>query len=187
MATACTSTTTVGSTVKASNPSSTGKYHNSFQNNSCISKPSEGTTFKVTDSFQNNRLDVGEGKDVSLDDQCPRWKLHKQCIKYLGPVSFMAPQNRTQKQSVYLAAVTPTTDNICCHNIVPKEREAYAVIVKNAKLIYKMSSQTVDTAGGDKGIKWIFILSTCKNLYIGQVSLSLKVHTQFWWTFTAFQ
>jgi hypothetical protein len=32
-------------------------------------------------------LDVGEGKDVNLEEHCPRWKLHKQCIKYLGPVS----------------------------------------------------------------------------------------------------
>ncbi|KAI4319576.1 hypothetical protein MLD38_033161 [Melastoma candidum] len=29
-------------------------------------------------------LDIGEGKEVSID-RCPRWKLHQQCIKYLGP------------------------------------------------------------------------------------------------------
>ena len=32
-----------------------------------------------------NRLDVGEGKDLDLPE-CPRAKLKKQCIKYLGPV-----------------------------------------------------------------------------------------------------
>ena len=31
------------------------------------------------------RLDVGEGKDLDLPE-CPRAKLKKQCIKYLGPV-----------------------------------------------------------------------------------------------------
>lgn len=29
-------------------------------------------------------LDVGDGKEVNLD-KCPRTKLHRQCIKYLGP------------------------------------------------------------------------------------------------------
>nr|GMD19376.1 IQ domain-containing protein IQM2-like [Ipomoea batatas] len=31
-------------------------------------------------------LDLGEGKEVNLVDQCPRWKLQDQCIKYLGPM-----------------------------------------------------------------------------------------------------
>ncbi|KAM0950023.1 putative IQ domain-containing protein IQM [Dioscorea sansibarensis] len=30
-------------------------------------------------------LDVGAGKEVNLDKQCPRSKLQRQCIKYLGP------------------------------------------------------------------------------------------------------
>lgn len=30
-------------------------------------------------------LDVGDGKDVTLEEHCSRRKLHKQCIKYLGP------------------------------------------------------------------------------------------------------
>ncbi|KAK3153699.1 hypothetical protein QOZ80_2BG0179910 [Eleusine coracana subsp. coracana] len=90
-------------------------------------------------------LDVGEGKDVSLDEHCPRWKLHKQCIKYLGP----------------------------------KEREAYEVIVEDARLMYKLSRQIVDTTGSDKGIKWIFILSTCKNLYIGQKQKGVFQHSSF--------
>uniref|UniRef100_J3LKC8 Uncharacterized protein n=1 Tax=Oryza brachyantha TaxID=4533 RepID=J3LKC8_ORYBR len=30
-------------------------------------------------------LDVGEGKEVNLEDHCPRWKLLQQCIRYLGP------------------------------------------------------------------------------------------------------
>lgn len=31
------------------------------------------------------RLDVGDGKELDLEE-CPRSKLRKQCIKYLGPV-----------------------------------------------------------------------------------------------------
>ncbi|XP_074581665.1 IQ domain-containing protein IQM2-like isoform X2 [Curcuma longa] len=31
------------------------------------------------------RLDVGEGKEVNLEQQCARSKLQQQCIKYLGP------------------------------------------------------------------------------------------------------
>ncbi|OQU93166.1 hypothetical protein SORBI_3001G492900 [Sorghum bicolor] len=30
-------------------------------------------------------LDIGEGKEVNIDDHCPRWKLLQQCIRYLGP------------------------------------------------------------------------------------------------------
>ncbi|XP_062200894.1 IQ domain-containing protein IQM5-like [Phragmites australis] len=90
-------------------------------------------------------LDVGEGKDVSLDEHCPRWKLHKQCIKYLGP----------------------------------KERESYEVIVEDARLMYKLSRQIVDTTGSTKRTKWIFVLSTCKTLYIGQKQKGVFQHSSF--------
>ncbi|CAM0146700.1 unnamed protein product [Urochloa decumbens] len=30
-------------------------------------------------------LDIGEGKEVNMEDRCPRWKLLQQCIRYLGP------------------------------------------------------------------------------------------------------
>ncbi|KAL6641204.1 hypothetical protein ACP70R_019385 [Stipagrostis hirtigluma subsp. patula] len=89
-------------------------------------------------------LDIGEGKDVSLED-CPRWKLHKQCIKYLGP----------------------------------KEREAYEVIVEDARLMYKLSRRIVDTTGGAKGTKWIFVLSTCRTLYIAQKQKGVFQHSSF--------
>ncbi|KAL5230518.1 hypothetical protein ABZP36_029294 [Zizania latifolia] len=90
-------------------------------------------------------LDVGEGKDVNLEEHCPRWKLHKQCIKYLGP----------------------------------KERETYEVIVEDSKLMYKLSRQIVDTTESHKGTKWIFVLSTCKNLYIGQKQKGTFQHSSF--------
>ncbi|CAN6299462.1 unnamed protein product [Urochloa humidicola] len=90
-------------------------------------------------------LDVGEGKDVNLEDHCPRWKMHKQCIKYLGP----------------------------------KERESYEVIVEDKRLMYKLSRQIVDTTGSAKGTKWIFVLSTCRTLYIGQKQKGVFQHSSF--------
>ncbi|KAL6901785.1 hypothetical protein ACP4OV_004661 [Aristida adscensionis] len=30
-------------------------------------------------------LDIGEGKEINIEDHCPRWKLLQQCIRYLGP------------------------------------------------------------------------------------------------------
>ncbi|OEL20192.1 IQ domain-containing protein IQM6 [Dichanthelium oligosanthes] len=90
-------------------------------------------------------LDVGEGKDVNLEEHCPRWKLHKQCIKYLGP----------------------------------KERESYEVIVEDKRLMYKLRHQIVDTTGSAKGTKWIFVLSTCKTLYIGQKQKGMFQHSSF--------
>jgi len=50
-----------------------------------------------------------------------------------------------------------------------KEREHYEVIVEDGKLVYKQSGQPVDTSKGPKGCKWIFVLSTSKMLYVGQV------------------
>ncbi|KAF0933340.1 hypothetical protein E2562_017962 [Oryza meyeriana var. granulata] len=90
-------------------------------------------------------LDVGEGKDVNLEEHCPRWKLHKQCIKYLGP----------------------------------KERESYEVIVEDSRLTYKLSRQIVDTTKSRKGSKWIFVLSTCKTLYIGEKQKGNFQHSSF--------
>jgi hypothetical protein len=53
---------------------------------------------------------------------------------------------------------------------VQKERESYEVIVEDKRLMYKLSRQIVDTAGSATGTKWIFVLSTCEKLYIGQVN-----------------
>lgn len=89
-------------------------------------------------------LDVGEGKEVSLD-QCPRSKLQQQCIKYLGP----------------------------------KEREAYEVIVEDGKFLYKQRKQLLDTCEGPKDSKWIFVLSTSKNLYVGQKKKGTFQHSSF--------
>ncbi|KAJ4817372.1 hypothetical protein LUZ62_029938 [Rhynchospora pubera] len=90
-------------------------------------------------------LDVGEGKEVNLDEKCPRSRLQQQCIKYLGP----------------------------------KEREEFEVIIEDGKLMYKISKQFVDTSSSSKDGKWIFVLSTTKNLYVGQKKKGTFQHSSF--------
>ncbi|EAZ04815.1 hypothetical protein OsI_26991 [Oryza sativa Indica Group] len=90
-------------------------------------------------------LDVGEGKEINLEDRCPRWKLLSQCIKYLGP----------------------------------QEREDYEVVIEDGKFMYKNSREILDTSGGPRDDKWIFVLSTSKNLYVGQKKKGKFQHSSF--------
>ncbi|XP_057849413.1 IQ domain-containing protein IQM5 [Cryptomeria japonica] len=64
----------------------------------------------------------------------------------------------------------------CIKYLGPNEREQYEVIFNNGKLVYKQSGQLVDTA---KGSKWIFVLSTSKNLYVGQKMRGTFQHSSF--------
>ncbi|KAF5473402.1 hypothetical protein F2P56_010014 [Juglans regia] len=89
-------------------------------------------------------LDIGEGKDINLE-RCPRSKLQRQCIKYLGPA----------------------------------ERKAYEVVVQDGKFIYKQSEKLLDTTGGPKDAKWIFVLSTSKILYVGLKNKGTFQHSSF--------
>jgi hypothetical protein len=86
-------------------------------------------------------LDVGDGKEINVE-KCPRSKLHRQCIKYLGP----------------------------------NERESYEVIVEDGKLLFRQNGNVVDT---DEESKWIFVLSTSKNLYVGQKKKGEFQHSSF--------
>ncbi|XP_011660177.1 IQ domain-containing protein IQM2 [Cucumis sativus] len=90
-------------------------------------------------------LDIGEGKEVNLVEQCPRLKLQQQCIKYLGPL----------------------------------ERVAYEVIVEDGKFMYKLSRELLHTTGVDKHVKWIFVLSTSKALYVGKKQKGKFQHSSF--------
>ncbi|KAL5196911.1 hypothetical protein ABZP36_000423 [Zizania latifolia] len=90
-------------------------------------------------------LDVGEGKEINLEDRCPRSKLLIQCIKYLGP----------------------------------QEREEYEVVMEDGKFMYKNNRQILDTSAGPGDEKWIFVLSTSKNLYVGQKKKGTFQHSSF--------
>ncbi|KAL6595584.1 hypothetical protein ACP70R_047924 [Stipagrostis hirtigluma subsp. patula] len=89
-------------------------------------------------------LDIGEGKDVDLPE-CPRSRLKKQCIRYLGP----------------------------------QERENYEYIIKDGKIIHKLSGEPLDTSQDPKGTKWIFVMSTLKRLYAGKKEKGVFQHSSF--------
>ena len=55
---------------------------------------------------------------------------------------------------------------------VQKEREEYEVVIEDGKFMFKNSRQILNTSGGSRDAKWIFVLSTSKNLYVGQVICS---------------
>ncbi|KAK8478094.1 hypothetical protein V6N13_063128 [Hibiscus sabdariffa] len=64
----------------------------------------------------------------------------------------------------------------CIKYIGPKEREAYEVILEKGKLIYKQNKEAVNTR---EGSKWIFVLSTCRVLYVGEKVKGLFQHSSF--------
>ncbi|KAI9160359.1 hypothetical protein LWI28_007434 [Acer negundo] len=57
-----------------------------------------------------------------------------------------------------------------------KEREAYEVVMERGKLVYKQSRVFVDTP---KDSKWIFVLSTSRNFYVGEKKRGLFQHSSF--------
>ena len=57
-----------------------------------------------------------------------------------------------------------------------KEREAYEVIVNEGKLVYRHSGELVNTT---EGSKWIFVLSTSRNLYVAEKKKGKFQHSSF--------
>jgi len=55
-------------------------------------------------------------------------------------------------------------------------REAYEVIVKGGKLVYKQSGELLETSGDSK---WIFVLSTSATLYVGRKRVGCFQHSSF--------
>lgn len=64
----------------------------------------------------------------------------------------------------------------CIRYLGPKEREAYEVIIESGKLVYRQSGALLNTV---EGSKWIFVLSTSRNLYVGQKQKGLFQHSSF--------
>lgn len=64
----------------------------------------------------------------------------------------------------------------CIKYLGPKEREEYQVIVENGKLVYKQSRMPINTV---EDSKWIFVLSTSRDLYVGQKKKGLFQHSSF--------
>ncbi|RWW34688.1 hypothetical protein GW17_00000541 [Ensete ventricosum] len=64
----------------------------------------------------------------------------------------------------------------CVKYLGPKERLAYEVVVEDGKLVYKKNTTLVDTT---EGSKWIFVLSTIRELYVGQKKKGSFQHSSF--------
>ncbi|PIN20425.1 hypothetical protein CDL12_06895 [Handroanthus impetiginosus] len=67
----------------------------------------------------------------------------------------------------------------CIKYLGPTERSAYEVIITNGKLIYKQSGKLLDTSEGPEDVKWIFVLSVSKILYVGQKKKGTFQHSSF--------
>jgi 5-deoxy-D-glucuronate isomerase len=59
---------------------------------------------------------------------------------------------------------------VSCYEL-QKERHEYEVVVESGKLVYKKNGAFVQTLGDSK---WIFVLSTTKALYVGQVNINFS-------------
>ncbi|KAK9941424.1 hypothetical protein M0R45_018025 [Rubus argutus] len=67
----------------------------------------------------------------------------------------------------------------CIKYLGPMERMAYEVVVEDGKLFYKQSGELLHTSGEDDDTKWIFVLSTSKNLYVGKKQKGTFQHSSF--------
>jgi hypothetical protein len=57
----------------------------------------------------------------------------------------------------------------CIKYLGPQERENYEYIIVEGKLINKQTRDLLDTMKDSQAAKWIFVMSTSKKLYAGQV------------------
>ncbi|KAL6996312.1 hypothetical protein U1Q18_006446 [Sarracenia purpurea var. burkii] len=64
----------------------------------------------------------------------------------------------------------------CIRYMGPKEREAYEVVIDSGRLVYRQSGVLLDTT---EGSKWIFVLSTSRELYVGKKMKGLFQHSSF--------
>lgn len=123
------------------------------------------------------RLDLGDGKNVDLKE-CPRSELRQQCIKYLGPVRIRLWQFIVSTYILLCAGHAYLSNQFVLIGLLlvvsydQQEREHYEYTVTDGKIVHVQTGELLDT-NLVKGEKWIFVMSTSKNLYAGVVSLSL--------------
>ncbi|KAL3715899.1 hypothetical protein ACJRO7_007627 [Eucalyptus globulus] len=67
----------------------------------------------------------------------------------------------------------------CIKYLGPTERMAFEVVIESGKFSYKQSGEILDTRGGPRDAKWIFVLSTSKDLYVGKKSKGTFQHSSF--------
>ena len=59
------------------------------------------------------------------------------------------------------------------------ERKPYEVIVVDGKFIYKQTGKLLHTTEETSDVKWIFVLSTSKILYVGMKKKGAFQHSSF--------
>jgi hypothetical protein len=67
----------------------------------------------------------------------------------------------------------------CIKYLGPQEREHYEYIVVEGKIIHKQTGELLDTKEGQEGAKWIFVMSTFKQLYAGEKKKGVFHHSSF--------
>uniref|UniRef100_A0A7N0UDC0 IQ domain-containing protein IQM2-like n=1 Tax=Kalanchoe fedtschenkoi TaxID=63787 RepID=A0A7N0UDC0_KALFE len=67
----------------------------------------------------------------------------------------------------------------CIKYLGPMERRAYEIQLENGKFFRKQTGEILDTTGGPKGAKWIFVLSTSRILYVGRKQKGTFQHSSF--------
>lgn len=50
-----------------------------------------------------------------------------------------------------------------------QEREQYEYVIVEGTMVHKKTGDLLDTNRKSQGSKWIFVMSTCKKLYAGEV------------------
>lgn len=59
------------------------------------------------------------------------------------------------------------------------ERKAYEVSLEDGKFFSKQTGKLLDTTGEPEEVKWIFVLSTSKKIYVGRKKKGLFQHSSF--------
>ncbi|GMJ13985.1 hypothetical protein like AT3G58480 [Hibiscus trionum] len=67
----------------------------------------------------------------------------------------------------------------CIKYLGPAERDAFEVVIRNRKFVYKQSGRVLDTTAGSTDCKWIFVLSAFKTLYVGMKDKGTFQHSSF--------
>ncbi|KAL8456242.1 hypothetical protein ACS0TY_034455 [Phlomoides rotata] len=67
----------------------------------------------------------------------------------------------------------------CIKYLGPNERSDYEVTVSDGKFTFKQSGKLLDTREGPEDVKWIFVLSASKILFVGQKKKGVFQHSSF--------
>jgi hypothetical protein len=66
----------------------------------------------------------------------------------------------------------------CIKYLGPMERKSHEVVINDGKF-YKQTQELLHTSGEYDNVKWIFVLSTSKNLYVGKKKKGKFQHSSF--------